>query len=131
MNTVVPTQTISKPFTICCVVGSMGDAHDLEEVVVVRSFCAENGVRFQCREFDSARYEDDAVAIQTLPAFHVYDKKRVRQSTFYAHDDPLRRIREEILRSKAAEEAAAERKAQWRNFISIFRGRGTKIAASR
>jgi hypothetical protein len=135
MRSVVPTQTISKPFSICCVVGSMDDAHDLEEVVVVRSFCAENGVRFQCREFDSARYEDDAIAIQTLPAFHLYDKRRSRQSTFYVQDDPLRRIREEILRCKAAEEAAAAaaeaRKAQWRTFMGLFRGRGTKIAASR
>jgi hypothetical protein len=128
---VAPTQTINMPFTICCVVGSMSDAQELEEVVIVHSFCAENGVRFQCREFNSARYEEDAVAIQTLPAFHVYDKRRIRQTTFYTHDDPLHQIRVEILRAQEAAAAAAARKARWQSFMGLFRSRGTKIATSK
>ena len=120
------------PFTVCCVVGSVADAADYEEVVAVHKFCSENNITYTCRAFDSARYEEDALHIQTLPAFYIYDRKRVTGGAFYAESDPLRRIREEIVRVRIAEEEkrrkATVRAEQWSALTNIFR-RSNKISA--
>ena len=133
----VTTNTTPKskmPFTVCCVVGSVADASDYEEVVAIYKFCAENNIGYTCRAFDSGRYEEDALHIKTLPAFYIYDRKRVVQEAFYAESDPIRRIRQEIvLHSAATEEAArraAVRAARWSSFTSIFK-RSNKIATSK
>jgi hypothetical protein len=125
---------LKMPFTVCCVVGSNADASEYEEVVAIHQFCSENGVDYSCREFDSARYEEDAIHIKTLPAFYIYDRKRVVQDTVYAESNPLRRIRQEILlyhaATEEAERRAAIRAARWSALKNIFR-RSNKIATSK
>jgi hypothetical protein len=126
------------PFTVCCVVGSKAEATEFEEVVAVHKFCVETGIDYTCREFDSGRYEEDATQIQKLPSFYIYDRRQVVQDTFYAETDPVRRIREEIMRVRMRNEEAglraatrvATRAARWSMFTSIFR-RPAKIAASK
>jgi hypothetical protein len=112
------------PFTVCCVVGDLEDVAEYEEIGVVRTFCVGQGVPFQVRLFDSARYEEDSLQVRHLPAFHIYDKKRTCQSTFYAEDNPIVRIKTEIVRTQEAVEAAArEREAwtqRWRAVTGLF-----------
>ena len=112
------------PFTVCCVVGDLEDVAEYEEIGVVRTFCESHSVLFQVRSFAPARYEEDSLQVRHLPAFHIYDKKRTCQSTFYAEDDPIVRIKTEIVRTQEAVEAAArEREAwtqRWRAVTGLF-----------
>jgi hypothetical protein len=112
-------------------VGSKADAAEYEEVVAVHKFCTENSIDYTCREFDSSRYEEDATQIKTLPAFYIYDRKRVVRDTFYAESDPLRRIRGEIMRAHdEVERRAAVSAARWSALTNLFR-RSNKIATSK
>jgi hypothetical protein len=122
------------PFTVCCVVDDVADAHEYEEVTVVRKFCQSHGVRCEVRVYNTARYEEDTLNIRRLPAFHVYDRKKTCQSTFYAEDDPLHRIKTELVRAREEEEAAArgreEWSRRWRSLTGFFQG-PRKIATNR
>jgi hypothetical protein len=117
------------PFTVCCVAAE--DVDGYEEVAVIRKFCGENGIAFTVRAFDSSRYEEDALYIQKLPAFYIYERKRIRGGAFYAENDPLRRIREEILRVRTAEQEAALRRAQWAEWWQSLFQKKNKIASSK
>jgi hypothetical protein len=120
-----------QPFTVCCVLEAMEDVNAYEEVVAVRDFCEKNRIRCTCRPFDSSRYEEDAVFITKLPAFFVYTKSRVTRTAFYADDNPLRILREEIVRVRCKQEEAEQRRqvreGRWKAFLRIF-GRSDKIA---
>ena len=105
-NPMRPAPKPKMPFTVCCVVGSRADASEYEEVVAVHQFCTENNIGYTCREFDSGRYEEDAVHIKTLPAFYIRDRRSIVQNTLYAESDPLRLLRQEIVRVRMEAEDA-------------------------
>ena len=51
----------------------------------ILEFCAERGIRFTFREFDSIKYSDDRDNIKSLPAMHLYIKKLYRDTLYPTH----------------------------------------------
>ena len=51
----------------------------------VLEFCAERGIKFTFREFDSIKYSDDRDNIRSLPAIHLYIKTLYRDTLYPTH----------------------------------------------
>lgn len=110
------------PFTICCVVGSLEDEKEIEELFQIKTFCDDNNVKFISREFDAQKYDEDCLYIKTLPSFHIYDKKKITQGLFTLTDEPIEKIKEQISKYKMVEEEEKRKQEIWSQRFESVKG---------
>ena len=83
----------------------------------IYAYCAEKGVHFTSRIFDSMQYSDDRNYIYRLPAMHIYVKK-IYKTTIYPNEMPLDSIDHYIMKYSNTE---YKRKNAWSSTLTTYK----------
>jgi hypothetical protein len=85
--------------------------------IKVKEICEVRAIKFSTREFDSAKYEHDAIMISSLPCFYISKRKSSQPYSLFYPDKVLEGIKTEFLRCKSEieekERKVEERKQAW------------------
>lgn len=95
----------------------LGGEEHAEVCVKVKEFCEERAIKFSAREFNSTKYEHDAIMISSIPCFYVSKCKSSHPYSVLYPDTVLDGLKTEVLRCKSEleekERKAEERKKAW------------------
>jgi hypothetical protein len=81
------------PITVKCVVDDLSDKD--KDVQKIRDYAQSLNIIFITREYNSSKYSDDRDFIRHLPAFHIYEKTRYK-NTFYPNTRPYQIIQDTV-----------------------------------
>ncbi len=108
-------------FEVVCVIG--GDDH-AEHIIGAKEICEARGIRFRSREFDSGKYEHDAIMITSVPYFYLHKKKSSYPYEAVKPEEIVEKIKMESLRCReeaaAKQQRAKERKEAWSQIFQWF-----------
>lgn len=113
------------PFRIVCVFMN-SQTNDFPIIHEVRDYCNENNLIFVARQYNIDKYDEDMI-IQRLPAFHLYYKNYVQETTYF-DTNPVYMAQRFVWayqdKQRAKERARKkwdEKIEQWKGFFSLER----------
>lgn len=102
------------PFRIVCVYQDSYH-NDFPIILDLRDYCNKNNLIFSARQYDSEKFEDD-IPVRRLPAFHIYYKKYLDETTYYDMN-PIHLIQVKVWafqdEERAKERARQRRQERW------------------
>jgi hypothetical protein len=101
------------PITVKCVVDDLSDKD--KDVQKIRDFAQGLNIIFITREYNSSKYSDDRDFIRRLPAFHIYEKTRYK-NTFYPNTRPYQIIQDTV-NHYLKNQKEKENRRTWRAFF--------------
>ncbi len=114
----VPKKPEPYPITVKCIVDCISDADP--QLLPFREYAHSLNINFVTREYDSWKYSDDRHNIIKLPAFHIYVKKRYRE-TFYPNTRPYQIMQDAVEAYKIKETRL--NKHTWTSFYTDLKAR--------